>query len=278
MLASSAANQAGAASGALAFGGVGVLGVVAIRQLVAAGALAAVARPAWRELDRHSWLLVAALAADIGVMNLSLYSAVGRIGLGLAVTLEFLGPLGVAVSNSRRALDVAGAVLAAVGVVVLVDPGRTSDYLGVALAIAAATGWAGYILLNRALGSRLPGLQAASAASVLSAAAWIGPAAVLLYLREPRPSEIGAAALCGLLSSCVPYAADLMALRFVPASMFGTFMSVNPIWAFASGIVALHQTLAAHEAIGAALIIAANVAVTGAGRYVRRPLRVKQQR
>lgn len=270
ILASGASNQFGAATGALAFPVIGAFGVVAIRQIVAAVALCAIARPRFRSLDRATWALVAALALTLGVMNIALYSAVGRIGLGTAVTLEFLGPLAVAVWASRRPRDLAAAALAGIGVVVLTEPQPTSDFLGLGLGLLAAAAWGSYILLNRALGGRLPGLRAASAASVLSALAWAGPAVVWFAFHPPDALALGLAVACGLLSSAVPYAADLLTLRRVPTTLFATFLSVNPVWAAVAGWVLLGQVFGANEWIGMALVVVANVVVVSRGVRRRR--------
>src|SRR5262249_17376185 len=159
MLTSSASNQAGAAVGAMAFPTIGPVGVVAVRQFVTAIVLTPIVRPKFRGLRKDQWLPILGLVVVFSVMNLSLYAAIDRIGLGLAVTLEFLGPLTVAIAHSRRVLDIACAVLAGIGVVVLTNPGPTTDFIGVTLALLAATAWGSYVLLNRTIGQRLPGLQ-----------------------------------------------------------------------------------------------------------------------
>jgi inner membrane transporter RhtA len=265
MLASSMSNQAGAAFGAMAFPAIGPVGVVAVRQFVTALALAPVGRPRFRALRRGDWRLVIALAAVFGVMNLSLYASIERIGLGLAVTLEFLGPLAVAIASSRRAIDVGCAALAGVGVLILTDPGPTSDGLGIGLALVAAGCWASYILLNRALGQRLPGLQGTAAASTVSAAAWVPIAAWWFVTHPPTATAVALAVACGLLSSAIPYAADLLALRRVPAQLFSTLTSLNPVWAALAGWVMLHQALHVHEWVGVALIVTSSLVVSTRG-------------
>ncbi len=264
-LTSAASNQAGAALGAMAFPVIGPVGVVAVRQLVTAIVLTPIVRPGFRGLRRDQWLPILGLVAVFGVMNLSLYAAIDRIGLGLAVTLEFLGPLTVAIATSRRALDIACAVLAGVGVVVLTDPSPTTDIVGVMLALLAATAWGCYILLNRTVGQRLPGLQGTAVASVVSAAAWTPIAAVWFLVHTPTASAIVLAVACGLMASIVPYVADLLALRRVPAQMFSTFTSVNPVWAALAGWLLLHQALHLNEWIGIGLIVVSNVAVSARG-------------
>ncbi|WP_211319297.1 EamA family transporter [Quadrisphaera granulorum] len=261
-LAASVSNQSGASAGALAMGALGAPGVVAVRQVVAALALNAVARPAWRSLDRRTWLLVVALAAVMGTMNLTLFAAIDRIGLGLAVTLEFLGPLSVAVGTSRRVVDCLAALVAAVGVVVLVRPGPASDIVGIAAALVAAAMWASYILLNRALGPRLPGLGGATAATTVLALTWSLPVVVVTLFAGPSWQAVTLAVVCGVLSSAVPYAADLSALRMLPASLFSTLASANPVWAFAVGALVLGQRVEGHEVIGAVLVVVANIVAT----------------
>ena len=262
MLGSSASNQAGAALGALAFPAIGPVGVVAVRQFVTALVLVPTVRPRLRGLRRGQWLPILGLVAVFSVMNLSLYAAVERIGLGLAVTLEFLGPLAVAVAASRRALDMACAAVAGLGVLVLTSPGPSTDAIGIALALLAAAAWAAYILLNRTLGQRLPGLQGPATASLVTAVVWVPVGAAWFVLHTPTVAALALAAACGVLSSIVPYVTDLLALRRVPTQIFGTFTSINPVWAALAGWVLLHQALDPHEWIGIGLIVLSNTVVS----------------
>ena len=265
MLASSASNQTGAALGAMAFPAIGPVGVVAVRQIVTAIVLTPTVRPKLRSLRKDQWWPILGLAAVFSVMNLGLYAAIERVGLGLAVTLEFLGPLAVAIASSRRVFDIACAVLAGVGVVVLTNPGPTTDVIGISLALLAATAWGCYILLNRALGQRLPGLQGTAAASIVTAAAWTPIAVAWFTFHTPTTAAILFAVACGLMSSIVPYVADLLALRRVPAPMFGTFTSINPVWAALAGWLLLHQALDLNEWIGIGLIVLSNVVISARG-------------
>src|SRR3954465_10920329 len=145
MLGSGVSPQVGASVAALAFPVIGPAGVVAIRQWVAAIVLLAIGRPRLRSITARQWRPVIGLAAVFAVMNLSLYTAIDRVGLGLAVTLEFLGPLAVALAGSRTRFDLGCAVAAGAGVYVLVLPGPSSDYAGIGCALLAAAGWAAYI-------------------------------------------------------------------------------------------------------------------------------------
>ncbi|MGW6908809.1 EamA family transporter [Streptomyces sp. NPDC054940] len=258
MVGSGLSNQTGAAIGSLAFPVLGPVGVVAVRQYVAALVLLAVGRPRLREFTWGQWWPVVLLALVLGTMNLSLYSAIDRVGLGLAVTLEFLGPLAIALATSRRRVDVCCAVIAAAGVVTLMRPQPSADYLGMALGLLAAGCWASYILLNRTVGRRIPGAQGAAAASCLSALMFL-PIGVVVALRHPPTAgAVACAVAAGVLSSAVPYLADLFTLRHVPARAFGLFMSVNPVLAAVVGLIGLGQGLGAPEWAGIGAIVAAN--------------------
>ncbi|MEU6553573.1 EamA family transporter [Streptomyces sp. NPDC046915] len=258
MFGSGLSNQTGAAIGALAFPVLGPIGVVAVRQYVAAVVLLAVGRPRVRSFTWHQWWPVLLLAGVFGTMNLTLYSAVDRVGLGLAVTLEFLGPLAVALAGSRRRLDAGCAALAAAGVVVLMRPRPSADYLGMGLGLVAACCWASYILLNRVVGRRIPGAQGAAAAAGLSALAFLPIGIAVAVRHPPTPGAVLCAVAAGVLSSAVPYLCDLLTLRHVPAQTFGLFMSVNPVLAAVVGWVVLGQGLGALEWTGIGAVVAAN--------------------
>lgn len=258
MVGSGTSNQVGAAVGAHAFGAIGPAGVVAIRQFVAVAVLLPVARPDLRRFSWSQWWPTVLLGLVFAVMNLSLYTAIDRIGLGLAVTLEFLGPLGVALAGSRTRLDLCCAAAAGLGVYVLVLPGPTSDYVGIGLGLLAALCWASYILLNRLLGARLPGLQAPAAASSVSALLYLPVVVVLAAQGRFHLPAILYSVGAGLFSSVVPYAADLISLRRVPVRFFGVFMSVYPVLAALAGLVILGQHLGTHEWTGILIVVGTN--------------------
>lgn len=276
MLGSGLSSQVGAAVGAHAFSAIGPAGVVAVRQVVAAAILLPVARPPIRRMTWEQWWPTLLLAAVFACMNLGLYTAIDRIGLGLAVTLEFLGPLGVALAASRTRLHLLSAAAAAVGVYVLVLPGPTSDFLGIGLALVAAACWAAYILLNRLLGTRLPGLQGPAVAASISALVYLPVMGMLMAQGRLTGLPLVYAITAGVLSSVVPYAADLIALRRVPARFFGVFMSVHPVWAALAGLVVLGQVLAVHEWVGIGMVVLANAVAVVTARP-RRALAVAGQ-
>ena len=258
LVASALSNQLGAASGSLAFPVMGPVGVVAVRQLVAAAVLLPIVRPRVRDLSWRQWWPVLLLALVFGTMNLCLYASIQRIGLGLAVTLEFLGPLVVALISSRRKGSAACAVAAGVGVVAITQPEASMDFTGIALGLVAACSWAAYILLNRTVGRRIQGIQGTAAATGVSATLFL-PVAVVIFLSQPLD---GFSVLCavgaGILASVLPYVADLIALRRVPANLFGVLMSINPVFAAIIGAVALHQDLTVGQWAGIGLIVLAN--------------------
>lgn len=270
MVVGATSNQAGAATGALAFDAIGPPGVVAVRQFVAAAVLVPLTRPPWRQMTWSQWWPALSLGLVFAGMNLGLYTAIDRIGLGLAVTLEFLGPLAVALGSSRRGLDVLGALLAGLGVYVLVLPSSSTDLIGVASGLFAAACWAAYILLNRTLGTRLPGLQAPA---VAACAACVLTTPIVIHLvidGRFTGAALGAAVAAGVLASVVPYCVDLFALRRVPPGAFGLFSSIHPVLAALAGMIILGQTLRINEFAGIVLIVLANVMVIGAQARARR--------
>lgn len=258
MVGSGLSNQTGAAIGSLAFPVLGPVGVVAVRQYVAALVLCTVARPRLTSFTRRQWWPVLLLAVVFGTMNLSLYTAVDRVGLGLAVTLEFLGPLSIALAATRRRVDACCALIAVAGVVVLMRPQPSTDYLGMGLALLAAACWASYILLNRTVGRRIPGAQGSAAAAGVSALMFLPVGIVVAVQHPPTLAAAGCAVAAGVLSSAVPYLADLFTLRRVPAPAFGLFMSVNPVLAAVVGWIVLGQALGWTEWAGMTAVVLAN--------------------
>ena len=268
MTGSAASSQLGAATAALAFPVLGPAGVVAIRQWVAAAVLLTTVRPKFSSFTRRQWRPVLALALIFATMNLSLYLAIDRIGLGLAVTLEFLGPLSVALLASRRVIDLGCALVAGAAAVVLARPQPSTDYAGIGLALLAAACWAGYILVNRVVGARLPGSQGPAAAASLSALLYV-PVGIWVLAGHPvTAAAVGRAATAGLLCSAIPMVADLLALRRVPARFYGVFMSVNPVFAALTGLAVLGQSLAWLDWLAIAAIVTANAVGVSAGRRV----------
>ncbi|MDI6103755.1 EamA family transporter [Actinoplanes sp. NEAU-A12] len=259
MMGSAASNQTGAAVGAHAFEAIGPPGVVAARQLVAAAVLLPVVRPDFRRFTWAQWWPTLLLGVVFVTMNMGLYTAIDRIGLGLAVTLEFLGPLAVALAGSRSRFDLLCAAGAGAGVYVLVLPSGSSDWVGIGCGVLAAGCWASYILLNRLLGQRLPGLQATAAATTVAAVLTLPIVVMLIVQGRLTGTALLFAAAAGVMASVIPYAGDLIALRRVPTRYFGVVMSVHPVFAALAGLALLGQVLAVHEWIGIVIVVAVNV-------------------
>jgi inner membrane transporter RhtA len=234
-----------------------------------------VRRRAWRDAG-----VAAGFGLTLAVMNYAIYQSFARIPLGIAVTVEFLGPLAVAVASSRRLLDVLWVVLAGGGVALLArtgpaagavghaPAGRGAAVIGLAFALLSAVGWAVYILLSRATGRRFPGSSGLTAAMVVAAIVItpVGVAAGRGALL--RPGIVAAGVGIGLLSSIVPYSLELETLRRIPARVFGIWMSAEPAIAALVGLVLLGQSLSVREwaAIGCVM-----VACAGAARGTREP-------
>ncbi|WP_300342933.1 EamA family transporter [Nesterenkonia sp.] len=275
VIASSAAStQAGAAVGAQAFAALTPIGVVAGRQLVAALVMLAVARPRFWRYTRGQWLPILGLAAFFAGMNSFLYAALERIGLGMAVTIEFLGPLAVALLFSRapgaRLRSLLCAALALGGVLLLTRPGPTSDVLGLAFAVLAAACWAGYILTNRVVGRRVPGVEGTAVATMISAAGMLPVALVIVAGTQPPLAAVGFAIIAGLLSSAVPYTLDLIVLRHISPVVFGLGMSLHPVFAALIGVIFLQEDLPLVGFAGVVLVACAN-ALTLISRTIRPP-------
>ncbi|HEX5994754.1 MAG TPA: EamA family transporter [Jiangellales bacterium] len=221
-------------------------------------------RAQWRRQPRSDLLFVAAFGVTLAVMNFAIYESLARIPLGIAVTIEFLGPLGVAVAFSRRPLDLAWVALAATGVLLLVrdDGSGRVTIAGVAFALLAAVGWAAYILLSSAVGRRFPGSSGLALASVVGTAIMlpvgIGSGGSTLL----RPELLGIGIAVGLLSSVIPYTFELEALRRMRAQVFGILMSLEPAAAALVGLVVLDEVLAAREWTAISLVIVACVGAT----------------
>jgi inner membrane transporter RhtA len=198
-------------------------------------------------------------------MNLCIYESFARIPLGIAVTIEFAGPLGIAVALSRRRLDLAAAALAAVGIVLLADPGGGAvDAVGVALALVAAACWAVYILVAQAASRVWSGGRGVAVAMAVATLVPLVPgiAGAGSDLLDPRWLAIGCAV--ALMSSVVPYSLETEALRRLPANVFGVLMSIEPAIAAIAGWVILDQRLGARDIVAIALVTAASVVVVRA--------------
>jgi inner membrane transporter RhtA len=257
--------QFGAALAATLFDDVGAAGTSLMRLGFAAIVLLALWRPRPRAYSRAELRLAAAFGLALGVMNLSFYLALDRIPLGIAVTIEFAGPLGVAVALSRRRLDLVWALLAAAGIVLLARPGGGGvDALGLLFVLIAAAAWAVYILLNQRAGRVFSGGYGLALASVVAALVPLGPGLVDGGESLLHPGLLAVGAVVALMSSVIPYSLEMEALRRIPANVFGVLMSLEPAIAALAGFLVLGQDLGGRELLAMALVVAASVGVTRA--------------
>jgi inner membrane transporter RhtA len=243
---------------------------------------AVVADRAWRDLS-----IALAFGVVLGIMNFSIYQSFARIPLGVAVTIEFLGPLAVAVAFSRRWLDAVWVAMAAAGVLLLTQGGGarlaggaggagsqvaragpvlglSTQAAGIAFGLIAAAGWAAYILLSRATGRRFSGSSGLVIAMVVAALLVTGPAIAQAGPALLHPSVIAEGLAIGLLSSVIPYRLELEALRRIRAGVFGIWMSVEPAVAALVGLALLAENLLARQWLAIVLVILASA---GAARY-----------
>ncbi|MEV2277186.1 EamA family transporter [Nocardiopsis sp. NPDC049922] len=236
--------------------------VVWLRLLTSAALLVVVARPVLRGRDRGDWAVVLGYGVSLALMNFFIYQAFARIPLGIAVTIEYLGPLSIAILGSRRRVDLLWAALAGLGVVALGLESGSMDPWGIVFAVLAATAWAGYILLSAATGQRFEGASGLAVASVVGVVL-LAPAGVAqggAALLDWRLLLFGLAV--GVLSSVVPYSLELTALRRMPPRVFGVLMSLQPAAAALVGLVLLGELLTVWQWIAVACVIVASAGAT----------------
>jgi inner membrane transporter RhtA len=244
---------------------VGSFGTVALRLFFAAVVLLLVWRPSLR-IERRTWTVVLAYGVILGVMNQCFYLALDRLPLGIAVTIEFLGPLAVALAGSRRWLDAFWALLAAGGVVLLMEGRGELDPLGVLFALAAGTLWGLYILVGAALGRHTTegrGLALGMAVAALVAVPFgVADAGAALFTPWVLAAGLGVA----LMSSVIPYTLDLEALRRIPPHVFGILMSLEPAMAALIGLIVLGESLHPSQWLAVLCVVAASAGATRGAR------------
>ncbi|GAB3578665.1 EamA family transporter [Leifsonia lichenia] len=241
---------------------VGSVVVVAVRQIITAIAVLPFYRPKRAELTwRRLWPAIA-LGVVLATMNLSFYEAVGRLGLGIAATIEFLGPFALALAGSRRIVDVICALFAAGGVVLLTSAEGTIDPLGVVLALTAAASWAAYILLTRRVATRLPGLEGLSVASVVATIILLPIALLVVDYSRIDWTVIGMLVAAGVLSSAIPYSLDTFILRRITPRLYAIITSLGPAIATLFGVLVLHERFTGVQLLGIAVVcVAAGVTI-----------------
>jgi inner membrane transporter RhtA len=248
------------------FGQISPAAVTGLRLWAAAVALILISRRGLVRAIRSVWqrrafsdaAIACSFGIALGVMNFSIYQAFARIPLGVAVTIEFLGPLAVAVAGSRHLADIGWVVLAAAGVVLLTQGGHGHlDLTGVLFAGVAAACWAAYIMLSSATGSRYPGSSGLAIAMVVAAVLVTPPAVAAGGSAMFRPAVLGTGIAIGVLSSVIPYWLELESLRRMPMRLFGVWMSLEPAVAALIGLAMLSQHLTVLEWVAICFVMVA---------------------
>ena len=241
---------------------IGAPGTVTLRLGLGVLVLLAIARPRVRERSGRDWAAVAGFGVTLGLMNLSFYEALDRLPLGVAVTIEFIGPLGLAAVLSRRRADLAAVLVAAIGVV-LVNGHELGavDWVGVAFGLGAGVGWAAYILLSAETGRRFAQLDGLALAMVVSTLV-VAPYGLTTAGSELTGRVLLVGAAIAMLSSVLPYSLELLALRRMRPAAFGVLMSLEPAVGALAGLVVLGQRLGAVQIAGMACVVAASIAIT----------------
>src|SRR3954463_9164970 len=267
-----ASTQTGAAIAKTLFDQLGPAATAFLRVALAAVLLAVIWRPRIAGHPRRDLALAGAVGLALSAMNLTFYEAIARIPLGIAVTIEFAGPLAVAIALSRRRLDGLWVVLAAAGILLLARGGGDVDTTGILLALLAAVFWASYILLSARAGQAFPGGSGLALAMVVGGVVLLpvgvaGGGSALL-----DPGLLAAGAGVALLASAIPYSLELEALRRLPTQVFGILMSLEPAIAALTGFVILGEGLRGRDVIAILLVAAASAGASLSAPKPEQPL------
>ena len=263
VLASIVSVQFGSAIGRTLFDDLGATGVIALRLGLSAPFMLLLLRPRVRQWTGAAWRAAAMLGVTMGAMNLIFYLSLRTVPLGVAVTVEFIGPLLLALAQTRRLVDLLWALLATSGVVLLgIDTTTGIPLSGLALALLAGLFWAGYILASAHLGQQLPGMDGLAVALAFGAVLVLPFGAAGASAVFSTPSLLIGGAAVALLSSVVCYGLELSALRRMPTRVFGILMSLEPAAAAIAGLLVLSQRLGVREVVALVAVSLASVGVT----------------
>lgn len=266
VLAAIASVQLGAAVAKDLFDRVEPTALVWLRLATSAAVLLLLARPRLRGRSRGDLAVVAGFAVSLGLMNWSIYQSFARLPLGVAVTIELVGPLTLALVGSRRVRDLAWVALAALGAVALGWERTDLDLVGVAYALVAGASWAAYILLSAQTGRRWAGVDGLTVASALAALALAPFALAVDAAALASPEILAVGALIGLLSSVIPYSLELVALRSLRASVFGILMSLEPAAAALAALLVIQEGLSALQWLAIGCVVLASAGATWSAR------------
>lgn len=255
--------QAGAAIAKGLFPALGATGTASVRIGLSALILLLVNRPNITKLNKQQWRAVISYGICLGAMNVIFYMALARIPLGLAVTLEFIGPLLLAVTGSKRILDFLWILLAAAGIVLIAPWHENSiDLIGAVLALLAGAFWAGYIILGRKTSKLLDGGQAVTIGMIFATLVVLPFGIAGGGLVNFTPVMILSGTALALLSSAIPFTLEINALRQIPARTFSILMSLEPAVAALCGLLFLKENLSLYEWMAVALVVIASAGAT----------------
>ena len=263
VLISIASTQLGSALAKTIIQELGSITTVLLRIGLGAITLLLIKRPQIQNYTRNDYLLLILFGLNMAAMNLSFYAAIARIPLGIAVTLEFAGPLGVACANSRQLLDLLWIFLAGFGIFLLTPiEGSSLNPVGVGLAFLAAFFWGTYILLSARVGKVFHNVNAVTLMTAALVAGTFGllPLGILtqdLTMLEPRFLAAGLGV--AILSSIIPYTFELEALKKLPVHIFGVLLSLEPAIATVLGFIVLHEKLEFRAILAVALVTLASI-------------------
>jgi inner membrane transporter RhtA len=255
--------QGGAAIAKGLFPVLGAAGTASMRIGLSALLLLVVVRPRLGQLRADQWRAVVPYGLALGAMNFLFYCALARVPLGLAVTLEFVGPLALALSGSRRWFDVVWALLAGVGIALIAPwSGHGVDVLGMMFALAAGGCWAGYIVLGQRTSAVLPGTLAVAVGMLVGALLVVPFGLVSGQLAALTPHLALLGGLLALFSSVLPFTLEMQALKALPTRTFSILMSLEPAAAAVSGWLLLHERLTTGQWLAVVLIVIASAGAT----------------
>lgn len=256
-------TEVGAALARHLFGLTGPAGTVLLRVGFAAGILLVTQGGLPLRAPHRAYIPAVLFGLALAGMNFAFYSSMARIPLGIAVSIEFVGPLAVAVAGSRRAVDFVWVLLAAVGILLFAPwTGARLDPLGVLFALAAGVGWASYIMLSARVGRLFPGRGGLTFAMCVAALVLLPVGVVSAGTALLDPVVLVGGCVVALLSSALPYALDIEALRRLPTHVFSILMSAAPAVAALVGFVLLGQRLSPRDVLAVALVMGASLGVT----------------
>lgn len=257
--------QFGSALAKSLFGELGMWGVVSLRVSVSTVILFALWRLKWHSQIRQNLKLIVAFGVVFAAMNSCFYAAIERIPLGIAIALEFSGPLGLAVLKSQRWLDGLWIVLAGIGIILLTPlSGSSVDGWGVVLALTAGFFWALYILLAAQVGQKLAGIEGLAWALAVSSVLLLPIGIITAGSAFLNPRLLAMGAGVAILSTTLPYSFEMVALRSLPVKVFGVMLSLEPMAGVLAGLLVLGERLSARSLIACLLV---SIAAAGAARF-----------